>query len=71
MEAILKFKLPKEKYEHHQAINAWRYAVTLSDIWNKFRELDAYSERNSIPIDEARQIIFDIFDENEVKIDEL
>jgi hypothetical protein len=71
MKAILKFKLPKEKHEHHQAMNGWRYAETLSEIWNKFRELDKYGDRDNIPIEEVRQIVSDIFDENGVKFDEL
>ena len=71
MKATLKFKLTKEKYEFHQAINGWRYASCLQDIWNRFRELEKYGERNSIPIEEIRQEIVDIFVDNNVSFDEL
>jgi hypothetical protein len=71
MKATLTFKLPKEKYEHHQAINGWRYAEALSDIWNRFRELEKYGDRPAIPVDEARQIVVDIFAENNINFDEL
>jgi hypothetical protein len=71
MKAIMKFKLPKEKYEFNQAMNGWKYASCLLDIWNKFRELDKYDERGEIPIEEARQYVIDIFSENNVTTDEL
>jgi hypothetical protein len=71
MKAILKFKLPKEKYEHHQAVNAWRYAECLTDIWNKFREMEKHGDREFIPVEEARQIIIDIFEDNGIRFDEL
>lgn len=71
MKAILTFKLPKEKYEHHQAVNAFRYAEALREVWNRFRELEKYGDRTNIPVDEARQIVIDIFADNNIDIDEL
>lgn len=71
MIATLKFKLPKEKYEHHQAINGWRYAEALSEISNKFRELEKYGDRSEIPVEEARRVVIDAFEDNGVKFDEL
>jgi hypothetical protein len=71
MKAKLSFKLPKEKYEFNQAVNGWKYASCLLDIWNKFRELDKYDDRSDMPIEEARQFVIDIFSENNVTMDEL
>jgi ABC-type uncharacterized transport system YnjBCD substrate-binding protein len=72
MKAVLTFYLPKEKYEHHQAVNAWRYAKCLKDIWNKLWELKKYGERNnSISTADIRKLVIDIFNENDINYDEL
>jgi len=71
MKAILKFKLPKEKYEYHHAHNAGIYAETLKMIWERFSELEKYGDREDMPVKEARHEIINIFNENNVNIDEL
>jgi hypothetical protein len=71
MKAIMKYKLPDEEYEYHQAVNAGRYAGALTDIWNKFRELEKYGDRDTISVSDARQIVIDIFEANNINFDGL
>jgi hypothetical protein len=71
MRAKLKFKLPKEKYEFYQAVNGWRYAECLRDIWNEFRDLDSHRALENIKIEDARQIVIDLFAANDIKMDDL
>lgn len=71
MKAILIFKLPDEKYEFHQANEGWKYSETLREILDKFRDLYNIGQRENIPVEEARQIIIDICNDNQVNLDEL
>lgn len=71
MKAILKFNLPDDQYEYTQAINGSKYATTLTEIWNEFRNKEKYSETQTTTWEEARQIVIDIFNENNINQDNL
>jgi len=71
MKSILEFNLPDDQYEYTQAINGSKYAAALTEIWNEFRIREKYSETQETTWEEARQIVIDIFDDNDINQDDL
>jgi hypothetical protein len=72
MKAILKFKLTKEKHDFHHALNGWRYADALREIWDKSLELGKNENGQTIFTGaELRDIIREIFSNNNIDRSEL
>lgn len=71
MIATLSFNLPDEQYEFDCAVNARKYRQLLIELWNEFRAHYKYSEKQETTWKEARQLLINTFDENQVYFDEL
>lgn len=71
MKATLTFNLPDEQREFNCAINGIKYRQLLVELWNEFRAHYNYSEKQETTWEEARQLLMDTFNENQVYFDEL
>ena len=71
MKAILKFNLPDDAEEFKSATNGTKYSVCLYNLWNELRAKEKYSEKQETTWEEARQLLIDVFDANNISFDEL
>lgn len=60
MKAILEFNLPEDAEEFDTATNAYNYYHALGEVEQYLRKLDKYDDRDNIPIEEIREMFYNI-----------
>lgn len=72
MQAIIKFNLPKEKFDFHQSINGWRYAQCLNEILDYFDMIVETSGKDRLlTAGHVQEMITSIMENEHVSADEL
>jgi hypothetical protein len=54
MKAILKFTLPEEQEEHHDALNGWRYKLAINQLDEWLRSLSKHQDIEDVPVNKVR-----------------
>lgn len=61
MKATLSFDLsePDQRVDHLKAVHAQEAFDAIRSIIEAFRQLDKYTDMDTIPLDEARQVVYE------------
>lgn len=69
MKVTLEFNLPEEGEDHIIAINGWRWRSVVSVMLNRLKQKIKYDDVEMINVEEVRQMIFKIIEEEELFFD--
>lgn len=69
MKAKLTYKLPEERIEHMHAMQGSAYSVIIHDLDQWLRNEQKYQQRESVPVEEVRDRLRELCDENMINFE--
>ena len=71
MRAQLTFKLPEEQIEHMHAMQGTAYSIIINDLDQWLRQEQKYQQRESIPVEEVRDRLRELWDDNFINFESI